>query len=93
MPPGLEVKRRLEILLDKFESPLEDPYQLRLSRCLTLLERIDSPESRQFLEELSQGAPGAWLTVEARHSLQRSRIPSGGSGIGRPRAKPRQVIR
>ena len=70
-PPSLEVKRRLEMLLEKLDRPLEDPAQLRAYRCLTLLQRIDSKESRQFLEELSRGAPAAWLTTESRYALKR----------------------
>lgn len=68
-PPDLEVKRRLEMLLEKLDHPLEDAHQLRAYRCLTLLERIGTPEALQLLEELARGAPAAWLTMEARYSL------------------------
>lgn len=71
--PNLEVKRRLETLLGKLDSPFEQPAQLRAYRCLTLLERFNTPESRQLLEYLAAGAPTAWLTVEARNSLGRGR--------------------
>lgn len=69
--PNLEVKRRMELLLEKLDDPLADVNQLRRYRCLVLLERLATPEARKFLEELTQGAPAAWLTIEARHSLER----------------------
>jgi WD40 repeat protein len=72
-PPSLEMKRRLELLLEKLDNPLGDAGQLRAYRALTLLVWIGTGESRQLLEELSQAAPAAWLTTEARDSLQRWR--------------------
>jgi WD40 repeat protein len=69
-PPNVEVKRRLELLLEKLQRPLDEPGQIRLYRALTLLERIGTPPARQLLEELAEGAPSAWLTVEARYALQ-----------------------
>jgi hypothetical protein len=68
---NLEVKRRLEMLLAKLDRPLEEPGQIRVYRCLVLLERIGTPEARKLLMELSQGAPAAWLTTEARSTLKR----------------------
>ena len=70
-PPTLEAKRRLETLLEKLDRPLEEPGQIRVYRCLVLLERIGTPEARKLLLELSKGAPAAWLTTEARYSLKR----------------------
>jgi len=70
-PADLEMKRRLEALLERLDHPLADVNQLRFYRCLTLLERIGTSEARQLLNELTQGAPAAWLTVEARYSLKR----------------------
>lgn len=67
---SLEMKRRLETVLEKLERPLEEPGQVRAYRCLVLLERIGTPEAQRFLMELSKGAP-AWLTTEARYSLKR----------------------
>lgn len=70
-PRDLEEKRRLELLLEKLDDPFSDPNRLRIHRSLILLERIGTPEARQLLEELAQGAPAALLTTEARYSLQR----------------------
>ena len=45
-----------------------------LLRLVTLLERIGTPDARKVLEDLAGGAPAAWLTIEARHSLQRGKL-------------------
>jgi len=65
------VKRRLESLLEKLDDPLTELNQLRAHRCIVLLERIGTPEARALLSELAQGAPAAWLTVEAREAHRR----------------------
>lgn len=72
-PANLEVKRRIETLLEKLERPFEDPDQRRAYRALTLLERLGGDEARAMLEDLTRGAPAAWLTLEARESLGRIR--------------------
>ncbi len=72
-PSSLEVKRRMETLLDQIDRPLESPSQIRAYRALMLLERLGTPDARMLLEELAQGQPTAWLSVEARHSLERLR--------------------
>jgi hypothetical protein len=72
-PANLEVKRRLETLRDKLDRPMEFADNLRAYRALVLLERINNAESRKLLEELSRGAPASWLTIEARHALERLR--------------------
>jgi hypothetical protein len=71
-PINLEVRRRIESLLERLERPLDQVSQLRAYRALTLLERINSAESRQLLAELADGAPAAWLTIEAGYSLRQS---------------------
>ncbi len=70
-PANLEVKRRLETLIEKLDRPFELPDNIRAYRALALLERIGTPEAQQLLEELSRGAPSAWLSAEARESLRR----------------------
>jgi hypothetical protein len=72
--PNLEVKRRVESLLEKLERPFDDAAQLRAYRALTVLERIGGADARTLLEELARGAASAWLTQEARHSLDRLRV-------------------
>jgi WD domain, G-beta repeat len=67
--PPLEIRRRVERLLDK----LEGTERLRQTRALAALERIGTPEAAQVVEVLAGGVAGAWLTQEARTSLDRLR--------------------
>jgi RNA polymerase sigma factor (sigma-70 family) len=69
--PTLEVRRRLEKLLGDLAP--ESPKRLRLVRAVEALEHAGGAEARRLLEELAGGAPGAWLTREARASLDRLR--------------------
>jgi RNA polymerase sigma factor (sigma-70 family) len=68
-PASVEVVRRIERLLKKLEDLSSG--RLRAIRALELLEQVDTPEARQFLEALARGAEGAWLTREAKASLRR----------------------
>jgi hypothetical protein len=67
--PSPEMKRRLEELLDKARS--WPPGFLRKWRALEVLERIGTTEAQELLKHLSEGAPAARLTREARASLDR----------------------
>jgi hypothetical protein len=71
--PALETKRRLEQLLEEQERGRwsVSPEQLRARRSLEVLERADTPDARRLLETLSAGAPGAWLTSDAKACLAR----------------------
>jgi hypothetical protein len=53
--PSLELKSRVEKLLEKLES-LPPADQLRLLRAVEVLEYIGTAEARQLLESLGQGA-------------------------------------
>jgi WD40 repeat protein len=66
----LEGRRRLELLLRKLEAG-PTPRQLRALRVTGVLERVGSPEARRLLQALARGAHTAWLTREARASLER----------------------
>lgn len=66
---SLEVRARLELLLEKADT--FSPNQMRSRRVILVLERIGSPEARQFLESLSHGAPEARVTQEALTALRR----------------------
>jgi hypothetical protein len=69
--PSKEVERRINLLLERLDSPVLSPEELRLSRTIAVLERLGTPEARQLLTELSRGAPDAYLTKEAASAQQR----------------------
>jgi WD40 repeat protein len=73
--PALEVRRRLELILDKLESDARTTEELRIVRAVEVLERIGSPEARRFLAELARGSPDGCLTQEAKASLARLAAP------------------
>ncbi len=64
--PTLEVRQRIERLLDK-----EKTHRLRAVRATEALEQIGTPEARQILEKLASAAPEATLAQEAKASLDR----------------------
>jgi WD40 repeat protein len=66
--PTLELRRRVELLLEKLLGP-----RLRAVRAVEVLERIDNPEARALLAELAKGDPAAELTTEANAALERLR--------------------
>jgi hypothetical protein len=68
--PSPEVRRRIEGLLAEPRLVLAAEARRRL-RAVRVLECIGTLEARQHLEALSQGAPEARLTEEAKASLQR----------------------
>jgi RNA polymerase sigma factor (sigma-70 family) len=67
--PGLEVQRRLRKLLDRLDE--RSPERLRALRAVEALELAGGAQARGLLKELAGGAPGAWLTREAKESLGR----------------------
>jgi WD40 repeat protein len=68
--PALDALRRLEALLVKLEGGTLSAEQQRTVRALAVLERI-GPSARGLLETLAGGAADAWLTEQARQTLQR----------------------
>jgi RNA polymerase sigma factor (sigma-70 family) len=70
--PSLQVQQRIEKLLEKQVTgqPLTSE-ELRGLRAVEVLEQIGTPEARQVLEQLGQGAEGALLTREAKAAWQR----------------------
>lgn len=69
--PPLEVRQRLEQLLEKAAAPLTEPEPLRALRAVELLERIGTPEAQAILQTLAQGEPEARLTRTAAAALKR----------------------
>jgi RNA polymerase sigma factor (sigma-70 family) len=71
--PALETRRRLEPLIEKLQRE-EWPTsgeRLRIWRCLEVLERAGTPEAKEVLTTLANGAPGARQTLGSRAALQR----------------------
>jgi WD40 repeat protein len=77
--PSLELKRRVEGLLEKVEAPLTSPEALRALRAVEALERAGTAEARGVLERLARGADGARLTDDARAAAQRLARRQGGT--------------
>ncbi|MCI0464007.1 MAG: hypothetical protein L0Z62_44300 [Gemmataceae bacterium] len=69
--PSLEVRRRLEGLLAKWERRGLSADQLRQQRAVEGLELIGSAEARHILETLAGGPRGDRFTEQARAALQR----------------------
>jgi hypothetical protein len=69
--PSLEVRRRVERLLDKIERRGFSPVQMRMLRGIEVLELAATPESRQALQLLAQPRPLTWLTQDALGAFQR----------------------
>jgi hypothetical protein len=69
--PALDLRHRLERLLDKLSSQMPSGGQLRELRVVEALELVGSSEAVQLLQTLAGGAPEARLTREARSALGR----------------------
>jgi hypothetical protein len=69
--PDPEIRKRAQILAAKLQGPLRSPEALRGIRAIEILEQLSTPEARQLLAKLSQGAGEARLTMEAKASLNR----------------------
>jgi hypothetical protein len=73
--PSLELRRRIERMLQPLDEQVAPPDRLRLGRALQALEHIGTPAAQEIIEKLSRGCPGAWLTEESRLALARLRLP------------------
>jgi WD40 repeat protein len=69
--PSAEARRRIEGLLAKLESLGTSGEPLRQARAVEVLEHIGTVEARRLLAKLADGASGAWLTREAKASIDR----------------------
>jgi WD40 repeat protein len=69
--PPLDLRQRLERLLDKLARQVQIAGRMRDLRAVELLELIGSSQARQTLQSLAGGAPGARLTREAKSALER----------------------
>jgi len=68
--PSLDLRTRVESILGTMPAVMAPDY-LRQLRALEVLERIDSAQSREIIETLRGGPPGAWLTQQAARVLER----------------------
>jgi hypothetical protein len=69
--PPLEVRRRVDRLLENLEGAVTAPEGLGALRGIAVLERVNTTEARDFLARLAKGAPSARLTREAKSALER----------------------
>lgn len=69
--PSLEMRKRLEALIDKLDGPVTLPELLHGLRTVEVLELIGTAEARALLEPLAKGAPGHRLTEAAQDSIRR----------------------
>ncbi len=67
--PSLEVRRRLQQLLD--QSREWTPIRLRDHRAIQALEHIGTPQAKRVLQKLAAGAPETLRTEEPKAALQR----------------------
>jgi WD40 repeat protein len=69
--PSPETRQRLDELRSKLTALVLTGDRLRAFRTVEVLERIGTPEARQVLQALADGAPGALLTTSAQVALKR----------------------
>jgi RNA polymerase sigma factor (sigma-70 family) len=69
--PSVEVRRRVELLLDKVEKADLPPATMRALRAIQVLEYVGTPEASRLLEVLSKGGAEAPKTREAKAALER----------------------
>jgi len=69
--PTLETRLRLQELRTRLARLVVQGDRLQAFRAVEVLERIGTPEARQVLQALADGAPGALVTVSAQGALKR----------------------
>ncbi len=69
--PPLEVRHRVEAILERARGPLPPGDLLRSVRALQALERIGTPEAVALLRRLAEGPAGTRVTEGAKESLAR----------------------
>lgn len=69
----LQVRHRIEPLVEKAARANLTPDQTRLQRVLQVFELIATSEACRALKEAAKGSAGAWLATEAEASLQQLR--------------------
>lgn len=70
--PTLEVKQRIDRLLEKLVSTQAPPAEeMRALRALEVLEQLGTPEARAIVETMAKGATGSKVTRNAKLTLAR----------------------
>lgn len=69
--PTLEVRWRVEKILERLESGSLTAATLQALRAITVLETVSGAEAREVVQVLADGAPGARVTVAAQAALDR----------------------
>src|SRR5207249_2643624 len=69
--PSLEVRRRLEPVLESPSFSQFSPALVRKLRAVQALEMIGSAEARKLISRLASGLPEARLTQDAKDALRR----------------------
>jgi hypothetical protein len=69
--PSLEVRRRLEALLDRLDGTSPSTETVRQIRALEALESIGNREAQRLLDKLAAGPPEIRLTQEAKTAADR----------------------
>lgn len=64
-------RQRMQRILDQLKPGLIQLDTRKALWGIEILEQLATPEARQLLEKVAQGAPNAWLTLEAKASLDR----------------------
>jgi WD40 repeat protein len=67
----LEVRQRVQTLLDKLPTPMTLPEPLRAVRTVEILEYMDRDDAKRLLQIYAAGAPGSRLTQDAGEALAR----------------------
>lgn len=73
--PALEMRRRIEDILDKLEPNSPPPETLRKLRAIEVLEQVNTLAARRCLEGLAKGAVEARQIREAKAALRRLANP------------------
>lgn len=68
---SVDARARVERILRPVDSPVLSGERLRITRAVECLERMGTPEARQFLSALAKGATGAFVTEQARAAVAR----------------------
>jgi WD40 repeat protein len=69
--PSLEMRRRIEVLLEIVASHALPPESLQVLRAIEVLERIGTLDARRCLEMLAKGAMDARATHDSKAALHR----------------------